>query len=93
MQYLRALARLRGDAGGSSDAEPWVTHDLRRVLRTKLAAFEVNDSMAECASATAARAVARIYNSLLPPQMRRALEAWAAELRRIMSPTSTATTR
>jgi integrase len=88
LRYLRALARLRGDDPAQVKLEPFVTHDLRRVLRSKLAALEITDSIAEACLGHGPRGlVARTYNTYsYQPQMRRALEAWAAELRRIVSP-------
>ena len=47
LRYLRALARLRGD-DPARETGPLGLHDLRRVVRTKLAALEVNDTVAEC---------------------------------------------
>ena len=87
-RYLRALARLRGDAGWQQlTLMPFVTHDLRRVVRTKLAALEVNDGVAEMCLGHGRKGLARVYNQHSGlPQMRRALEAWASELRRIVSP-------
>jgi integrase len=91
LQYLRALARLRGDEPAAVTLTPWVTHDLRRVLRSKLAALEINDSVAEACLGHGPRGlVARTYNTYsYQPQMRRALEAWANELRHIVSPRPT----
>ena len=60
LRYLKALARLRGDDPAQVELETWVMHDLRRVVRTKLAALEVNDGVAECASATAGRLGTRL---------------------------------
>ena len=88
LQYLRALARLRGDEPAAVTLTPWVTHDLRRVLRSKLAALEINDSVAEACLGHGPRGlVARTYNTYsYQPQMRRALEAWATHLRSLVSP-------
>jgi integrase len=88
LRYLRALARLRGNDGWAAvELEPWVTHDLRRVVRSKLAALEINDTVAELVIGHAKRGLQRVYDQhRYEPQMRRALEAWAVELRRIVSP-------
>jgi integrase len=87
LRYLRALARLRGDDPAAVMLEPWQTHDLRRVVRTKLAALEVNDTVAEMVIGHGRRGLQRVYDQhRYEPQMRRALEAWASELRRIVSP-------
>jgi integrase len=87
-RYLRALARMRGDDPAAVTLTPWQTHDLRRVVRTKLAALEVNDTVAEMCLGHGRRGLQRVYDQhRYEPQMRRALEAWARELSRIVSPT------
>ena len=87
LRYLRALARLRGDDPAAVKLELWKTHDLRHVVRTKLADLEVNDTVAEMVLGHGKRGLQRVYDqSKREPQMRRALEAWAAELRRVVSP-------
>jgi integrase len=87
LRYLWALARQRGDDPAAVTLEPWLTHDLRHVVRTKLADLEVNDTVAEMVLGHGKRGLQRVYDqSKREPQMRRALEAWAAELRRIVSP-------
>jgi integrase len=87
LRYLQALARLRGENPAVVTLTPWQTHDLRRVVRTKLAALEVNDTVAEMVIGHGRRGLQRVYDQhKYEPQMRRALEAWAAELKRIVSP-------
>jgi len=87
LRYLRALARLRGEDSAAVTLTPWQTHDLRRVVRTKLAALEVNDTVAEMCLGHGRRGLQRVYDQhRYEPQMRRALEAWASELHRIVSP-------
>jgi integrase len=87
LRYLRALSRLRGEDPAAVALEPWQTHDLRRVVRTKLAALEVNDTVAEMCLGHGRRGLQRVYDQhRYEPQVRRALEAWAAELRRIVTP-------
>jgi integrase len=87
LRYLRALARLRGDDPAAVKLAQWQTHDLRHVVRTKLADLEVNDTVAEMILGHGKRGLQRVYDqSKREPQMRRALEQWAAEQRRIVSP-------
>jgi integrase len=87
LRYLRALARLRCNDPAAVVLESWQTHDLRRVVRTKLAALEVNDTVAEMVIGHGRRGLQRVYDQhRYEPQMRRALEAWASELRRVVSP-------
>ena len=89
LRFLKALARLRGDDPAQATLTPFVTHDLRRVLRSKLAALEINDSIAEACLGHGPRGlVARTYNTYsYQPQMRKALTLWAHELKRIAAPT------
>jgi hypothetical protein len=89
VRYLRAQARLRGEPKPTA-LPAWTTHDLRRTVRTRLASLEVNDSVAEAVIGHGRRGLQRVYDQhSYEPQMRRALEAWAAELRRIVSPPTT----
>jgi integrase len=86
LRYLRALTRLRGGDPAAVTLEPWVTHDLRHVVRTRLAALEVTDTVAEMCIGHGRKGLARTYDQhTYQPQMRRAFELWAAELRRIVS--------
>jgi integrase len=87
LRYLRALARLRGENPAAVTLTPWQTHDLRRVVRTKLAALEVNDTVAEMCLGHGRRGLQRVYDQhKYEPQMRRALALWASELDRIVAP-------
>ena len=87
LRYLKAQARLRGDANWAAvKLEPWVVHDLRRTVRTKLAELEVNDSVAEMIIGHGRRGLQRVYDqSAREPAIRVAAERWAAELRRIVA--------
>lgn len=90
LRYLRALTRLRGGDPAQVKLEPWVVHDLRRVVRTKLAALEVNDTVAEACLGHGRRGLQRVYDLHgYLPQMRKALTLWADELGRIVSPPPT----
>jgi integrase len=92
--YLKALSRMRGDDPDKvtllqfdrEGERQWGAHDLRRTLRTRLAALEVNDTVAEMIIGHGKRGLQRVYDQhQYEPQMRRALELWSAELRRIVS--------
>jgi integrase len=90
LRYLQAMARAHGDDPAAVKLAPWTTHDLRRTVRTRLASLEINDSVAEAVIGHGRRGLQRVYDQhSYEPQMRRALEAWAAELRRIVSPPTT----
>ena len=86
LRYLKALARLRGEEPAAVALTSWRTHDLRRTVRTRLAGLEVDDAVAEMILGHAHRGLQRIYDqhSRIEPR-RRALELWAAELRRIVT--------
>jgi hypothetical protein len=86
LRYLKAQARLRGDDPAAVTLAPWVVHDLRRTVRTRLAGLEVNDTVAEAVLGHGRRGLQRVYDQHgYEPQMRRALEAWAAALRRVVT--------
>ena len=84
---LRALARKRGDDPALARLEPWVNHDLRRVVRTNLAALNVEDHVAEMVIGHGRKGIQRVYDQhKYEPEMREALEAWAARLHAIAEP-------
>src|SRR5262249_3602218 len=87
LRYLHALARLRSEDPAAVTLTPWQTHDLAAVVRTNLAALEINDTVAEMCLGHGRRGLQRVYDQhKYEPQMRRALEAWARELSRIVLP-------
>jgi integrase len=87
LRYLKALVRLRGENPAQVALTPFVVHDLRRTVRTRLAALEVNDTVAEMVIGHGRKGLQRVYDQhKYEAQMRKALEAWAAELRRIVTP-------
>ena len=47
LSALRALARMRGEDPQTVKLPPFINHDLRRVVRTNLAALEVADHVAD----------------------------------------------
>jgi integrase len=84
LRYLKALARLRGDDPSRAVLTPWIIHDLRRVVRTKMAALSIRDNVAKMCVGHAKRGLERVYNQhAYTEEMREAFERWAAELRRI----------
>jgi hypothetical protein len=59
----------------------WRLHDLRRTMRTRLAALRVPDYVAELVIGHGKRGLARVYDQhRYVSEMREALERWAAEL-------------
>ena len=68
-------------------AAPWVVHDIRRTVRTRLASLRVSDLVAEMVIGHGRRGIQRVYDQhTYEPEMREALELWAARLRDIVTP-------
>lgn len=85
LRYLKALARLRGEDAKRVTLTPWIIHDLRRVVRTKMAALGIRDNIAEMCVGHAKRGLQRVYDQhAYENEMRHAFEAWATELRRVV---------
>jgi integrase len=67
--------------------EAWKLHDLRRTVRSHLAALRVPDLHAEQVLGHAKRGMQRVYDQhRYLDEMREALDRWAARLRGIVSP-------
>lgn len=87
LRTLRALARMRGDDVQAVTLPPWVNHDLRRTLRTRLSALRVEDHVAEMVIGHGRKGIQRTYDQhRYLPEMRAALCAWEAALLRIVEP-------
>ncbi len=72
---LHARSRTRG----------WRLHDLRRTVRTRMAALRVPHAVAELVLGHGKRGLARVYDQYsYLPEMREALERWSQELARIV---------
>jgi integrase len=66
---------------------PFVIHDLRRVVRTKLAGLNVSDMVGELILGHGKKGIQRVYDlEQYEPQMRDALELWAGRLRDLTAP-------
>jgi integrase len=82
---LKAMARKRDDDPATVTLPRFVNHDLRRVVRTNLAALGVEDHIAEMCLGHGRKGLQRIYDQhKYEPQIREALEAWAAKVRTII---------
>jgi integrase len=67
--------------------EPWVFHDLRRTVRTRLSELRVPEPVAEMVIGHARKGLARVYDQhRYIDEMREALDAWSARLRDIVQP-------
>jgi integrase len=82
---LRALARKRGDDPRNVGLPPFVLHDLRRTMRTRLSSLRVADTVAEQVIGHGRKGIQRVYDQhQYLPEMREALDKWAALLRSIV---------
>ena len=87
LRTLRAMARMRGDDPDRIELRPWVIHDLRRTMRTHLAALRIPDHIAEMVLGHGKKGLQRVYDQhRYEAEMREALERWAARLRSIVEP-------
>lgn len=84
---LRALARMRGDDPKAVRMDPFVIHDVRRTVRTRLSGLRVPDHVAELVIGHARRGLAGVYDRhSYDAEKREALDAWANRLRSIIEP-------
>ncbi len=66
--------------------KPWVTHDIRRTVRTRLASLRVSDIIAEMIIGHGRKGLQRVYDQhTYESEMREALELWAERLRDIVT--------
>src|SRR5262249_17847503 len=87
LEELRELAIERGDDPAKVKLPPFVIHDLRRSVRTRLSALRVPDTVAEMVIGHGRKGLQRVYDQhKFIDEMREALAAWAARLRDIVEP-------
>jgi integrase len=87
LRTLRALARMRGDNPGKVKLEPFVIHDLRRSMRTRLSSLRIPDVVCEMIIGHGRKGLQRVYDQhTFQDEMREGLEAWAARLHAIVNP-------
>jgi integrase len=86
LRTLKAMARIRGEDPGGVRLEPWVVHDLRRVVRSHLSALRVPDHVAEMVIGHGRQGLQRVYDQHRHiNEMGEALHAWALRLRSIVA--------
>ena len=69
------------------EPEPFVIHDLRRTVRTRLSQLRVSPEIAELVIGHGRKGITRVYDQHEALDERReALELWAARLRSIVTP-------
>ena len=87
--FSKAKARMDGQMSEHLGAvpAPWVIHDIRRTVRTRLASLRVSDLVAEMVIGHGKKGLQRVYDQhTYEGEMREALEQWAARLRDIVTP-------
>lgn len=86
LRTLAAMARKRGEAG-EVELAPFVNHDVRRTVRTRLSGLKVPEQVAEMVIGHGKKGLARVYDQHeYADEMREALEMWNARLRDITTP-------
>jgi integrase len=84
---LRALARMRGEEPSSVALPPFVNHDIRRTVRSRLSRLKVTEEAREAVLAHARPGIKGVYDVHdYLDEKREALELWAARLREIVEP-------
>ncbi|MEJ5021868.1 integrase arm-type DNA-binding domain-containing protein [Ochrobactrum vermis] len=87
LRILRALARKQGDEADEVDFDPFVIHDIRRTVRTRMSALPISSTVAELVIAHTQKGLHAVYDQhAYETEKRHALELWAARLREITSP-------
>jgi integrase len=86
--YSKAVAKLKALVAAELGTEPtFVTHDMRRTVRTGLAACGVRDEVAELIIGHAKQGLRRVYDQHgYRREMAAGLDRWARRLRTIVSP-------
>lgn len=83
----RALGRVRGLDRAKAHFAPFVTHDIRRSMRTGLSALPIPDLVRELVIAHTKPGLHKVYDQhAYLDEKRRALDLWAARLRSIVEP-------
>lgn len=87
LKTLRAMARRRGEDPASVELAPWVNHDLRRTVRSGLAALRVPTDVAEAVLAHTKPGIVGVYNIYeYSAEKAEALTLWAAHVASIVNP-------
>ena len=86
LRTLKALARRRGEDHHAVTLPNWVTHDLRRVVRSGLSALRVPHNVAEAVLAHRPPGITATYDMHeYLDEKREALEAWAQRIATIVN--------
>jgi integrase len=80
------LQRLMAEELGG-EPPPFVIHDLRRTVRTRLSELRIPEHIAEAVIGHSRRGLARVYDRhRFAAEIREALELWNAKLRALVEP-------
>jgi len=83
---LRAMARVRGEDARAVELRPYVTHDVRRSVRSQLSRLKVAEEVREAVLAHVRPGIVGVYDHHdYLDEKRGALELWAARLREIVN--------
>jgi hypothetical protein len=87
LRTLKAMARRRGEDHHAVTLQEWVTHDLRRTVRSGLSALRVPHNVAEAVLAHRPPGVVGTYDiHEYQDEKAEALEAWAQRISSIVNP-------
>jgi hypothetical protein len=87
LRTLKALARMRGDDPARVELKPWVNHDIRRSVRSNLSRLKVTEEAREAVLGHVPPGIKGNYDwHSYEPEIREALQLWAARLRSIVDP-------
>jgi integrase len=82
LEKLREQAEKDGEAPRNVKLPPWVNHDLRRTLRSRLSELRIDSDVAEAILAHAKPGIRGVYDRYeFLDEKRHALELWATQLR------------
>jgi len=83
-----AMLEILREADPEAVLPPFVLHDLRRTMRTRLSSLRIPTEVAEMVIGHAKTGLARVYDlHAFEDEMRDALDRWAAKLQSIVNPT------
>lgn len=84
---IRGFSNLKIRLDRKAKIAPFVLHDIRRTVRTRLASLKVSDIVAEMVIGHGKKGLGRIYDQhKYLDEMREALDLWAHRLREIVTP-------
>jgi integrase len=87
LRTLKALARTRGEDSALVTLPPFVNHDIRRTVRSRLSRLRVTEEAREAVLAHARPGIKGVYDLHdYLDEKREALELWGARLRSIVEP-------